>query len=64
MPVRARNEIKKKWVGKPRMKRRKTAKRIPEGKVKMPPPPITERRIPVPESVFENIQELVAKLKI
>jgi len=27
-------------------------------------PPLTEGRIPVSETVFENIQKLVAKLKI
>jgi hypothetical protein len=59
------NEIKTKLRKKTKGKMKKgSAKRMQWEQAKMPPAQITKRRIPVPESTFDNIQELVAKLKI
>ena len=56
------NEIKTKRAKKPAAKMAKG--KMKWDRAKIPPAPITKRRIPVPESTFDNIQELVAKLKI
>lgn len=58
------NEIKTKLTEKPAAKMKKGSKRKQLEQAKMPPAQITKGRIPVPESTFDNIQELVAKLKI
>jgi hypothetical protein len=69
------NQIKTQLKTKPKptrgMKKRtvpekQAEERMPERALKtgIPPAPHTKERIPVPETVFENIQELVSKLKI
>lgn len=57
------NEIKTKLAEKPAGKK-KAEVGMRRYRAKKPPAPMTMRRIPVPESTIDNIQELVAKLKI